>query len=360
MKNIYKISVIIPVYNSSLFINRCINTLYKQDFKKPFEIIFIDDASTDNTIKIIKEKNLKNISIFSLTSNSGPSTARNIGLKHARGEYIYFLDSDDEIETNTLTKLYKTAKEKNYDIVFADKKKIEKKKDQRNNIFLYNKNKEFFKRDILQELKKRFYEPLYMGGIIGCTGRLIKRSIIIKNRVFFNEKLRISEDETFSWNISSYVKKVKYVREKLYVYYINPNINSALSKGFTYNLSVSNYKLFNNQVKTTFKKLGLPKKEINRLSDQAFIYSIINSLVSISRSILLGKIDLKKGIIVRKKFINEIINDHKIIKSIKNYSLSPNESHLIPKAISWENSEILESACDERAKKILQIRRRTK
>ena len=360
MKNIYKITVIIPVYNSSLFINRCVRALYKQDFKKPFEIIFIDDASTDNTIKIIKEKNLKNISIFSLTSNSGPSTARNIGLKHAKGEYIYFLDSDDEIETNALTKLYKTAKEKNYDIVFADKKRIEKNKDQRNNIFLYNKNKEFLKKDILKELKKRFFEPLYMGGLIGCTGRLIKRSIIIKNKVFFNEKLRISEDETFSWDISSYLKKVKYLREKLYIYYINPDMNSAISKGFTHNLSVSNYKLLNNHVKKTFKKLGLPKKEINKLGDQAFIYSIINSLVSISRSILLGKIDLKKGIIVRKKFINNIINDHKIIKSIKNYSLSPNESQLIPKAISQKNLKILELACDQRAKSILQIRRRTK
>ena len=85
-----------------------------------------------------------------------------------------------------------------------------------------------------------------------------------------------------------------------------------------------------------------------------------NSLVSISRSILLGKIDLKKGIIVRKKFINNIINDHKIIKSIKNYSLSPNESQLIPKAISQKNLKILELACDQRAKSILQIRRRTK
>ena len=359
MKNIYKITVIIPVYNSSLFINRCMSTLYKQDFKKPFEIIFIDDASTDNTIKIIKEKNLTNISIFNLISNSGPSTARNIGLKHARGEYIYFLDSDDAIEINTFTKLYKIAKEKNYDIVFADKKRIEKNKDQRNNIFLFNKNKEFFKRDILQELKKRFYEPLYMGGLIGCTGRLIKRSIIIKNKVFFNEKLRIREDETFSWDIFPYVKKVKYVREKLYTYYINPGINTAVSTGLSYNLSLSNYKLTNNHLKKTFKKLGLSKNEINRLSDQAFIYSIINSLVSVSRSILLSKIDLKKGIKVRKKFIKNIINDHNVIKSIKNYSLSPNESHLIPKAISGQNSEILELACDQRAKKILQIRRST-
>ncbi len=97
MENKYKISVVIPVYNSSAFINKCMNSLYKQDFKKPFEIIIIDDASTDNTLEMIKKWNLLNISFFSLTLNSGPSTARNIGIKHAKGEYIYFLDADDAI-----------------------------------------------------------------------------------------------------------------------------------------------------------------------------------------------------------------------------------------------------------------------
>ncbi len=360
MKNNLKISVIIPVYNSSIFINRCLNTLIKQNFTKPFEIIFIDDGSTDNTIEIIKKKKLKNIKIFNLTSNFGPSTARNIGIKHAKGEYIYFLDSDDSIEINTLNKLYKTAKEKNYDIVFADKKRIEKNKDQRKNIFLYDKDKEFFKRDILKELKKRFYEPLYMGGLIGCTGRLIKRSIITKNKVFFNQKLRIREDDTFSWDIFSHVKKIKYVKEKLYSYYINPNVSTAISRGLTYNLSTSHYKLVIIPVKKTFKKLGLGKREITRLSDQGFIYSIINSLISISRSILLCKIDLKKGIKIRKKFIKNIINDPDVRKSINNYHISFNESVLIPKAISWKNLKIIEIACDLRAKEILKLRRAIK
>ena len=358
MKEKYKISVIIPIYNSSRYIKKCLESLNNQDFKYSFEIIIIDDASSDNSIEIIKKKKLKNVTIFRIKKNSGPSSARNIGIKRAKGEYIYFLDSDDTIKVFAFTKLYQAAKENNYDIVFADKERIEKKKDQRKNIFLYKNNKKFFKKDILLELKKRFYDPLYIGGLIGCTGRLIKRSLIVKHSIFFDEKLRIREDDTFSWKMFSYVKKVKYLKKKLYSYYINPNINTAISAGLAFNISVSHYKIMSDQVKQTLKKFNLAEKEINKLSDQSFIYSIINSLISISRSILLNKIEFKKGVKVRKNFIQNIIRDSEVMKAIKNYTISPKETHLIPQAILTQNSKLLISACDQRAKKILELRRK--
>jgi glycosyltransferase involved in cell wall biosynthesis len=360
MREKYKISVIIPIYNSSRYINKCLKSLNNQNFKHSFEIIIIDDASSDNSIEIIKKKKLKNVTILRLKKNSGPSSARNIGIKNAKGEYIYFLDSDDTIKVYTFTKLYRAAKQNNYDIVFADKERIEKKKDQRKNIFLYKKDKKFFKKEILLELKKRFYDPLYIGGLIGCTGRLIKRSLIVKHNLFFNEKLRIREDDTFSWKMFSYVRKVKYLKKKLYSYYINPNINTAISAGLAFNISVSHYKIMSNQVKQTLKKFNLTEREIKKFSDQSFIYSIINSLISISRSILLNKIELKKGVKVRRDFIQNIIRDPEVMKSIKNYSISPKESRLIPSAILTRNSKLLISACNQRAEKILELRRKKK
>ncbi len=357
MKEKFKISVIIPVYNSSKYIERCLHTLAKQDFKAPFEIIFIDDASTDNSISLIKKAKLKDVKIYALSKNSGPSIARNIGIKKAKGKYLYFLDSDDTIEINALSKLYKSANENNYDIVFADKKRVENKKDQRKKIFIYSKTHRFFKRDILLELKKRFYNPLYMGGLIGCTGRLFKRSIIVNQKLFFNKNLRIREDEIFSWRVYAFAKKVKYIKRKLYTYYINPKIKTAISQGLKNNLSISKYKIACKEVRKTFKKFNLKTKEIEILYNQAFIYSIINSLVSISRSILLKKISIKEGTKVRKKFIDNIIKDNDINKSIKKYSVSPDESSLITHAILLKNSKLLALACDIRAKEILQLRR---
>ena len=90
MREKYKISVIIPIYNSSKFIKRCINTLAKQDFKMAFEIIFVDDASKDNSIDLIKKIKLDNVKIFTLSKNSGPSVARNIELKKQKeNTYIF-------------------------------------------------------------------------------------------------------------------------------------------------------------------------------------------------------------------------------------------------------------------------------
>ena len=95
---------------------------------------------------IFKKIKLDNVKIFTLSKNSGPSVARNIGIKKAKGKYLYFLDSDDTIEANTLSKLYKAASEKNYDIIFADKKRIEKTKDQRQNIFYIIRVVDFIKK----------------------------------------------------------------------------------------------------------------------------------------------------------------------------------------------------------------------
>ena len=95
MQEVY-FSVIIPCFNSATYINRCINSLNKQKFKN-FEAIFIDDCSNDETYKILKDyENLNNnFKVLQTNENSGPATARNLGISVARGKYICFLDSDD-------------------------------------------------------------------------------------------------------------------------------------------------------------------------------------------------------------------------------------------------------------------------
>ena len=120
MTDTYKISVIIPFFNAVKYINQCLESLALQDFKFPYEIIMIDDCSTDESLKLIKNHKNFNLKIFQLSNNSGPSAARNIGLSKANGNYIFFLDIDDIIEKNTLSKLYETALEKDYDLVFQD------------------------------------------------------------------------------------------------------------------------------------------------------------------------------------------------------------------------------------------------
>ncbi|WP_273711772.1 glycosyltransferase [Leuconostoc mesenteroides] len=114
MKKNVLLSIIVPIYNVEKYIGSLVNSLVKQT-NKNFEVIFIDDGSTDESMQILKEIMAGSEQEFSLKLlqqvNQGLSSARNIGILNATGEYIFFLDSDDEIETNfvetILTSCYK-------------------------------------------------------------------------------------------------------------------------------------------------------------------------------------------------------------------------------------------------------------
>ena len=117
----YKISVIVPIYNTSKYIVEALNSLTAQTFTD-FEVIFIDDGSTDNSGELVKDyikkHNLKNMQ-YIYQENSGPSVARNKGLDLKRGEYICFMDSDDKIPSNALELMYTKMVENHADIVIG-------------------------------------------------------------------------------------------------------------------------------------------------------------------------------------------------------------------------------------------------
>ena len=351
------VSVIVPFYNAEPYLKRCIDILLKQDFNKPFEIIMVDDASTDNSQNIVRTEDSPLIKLHSLPSNTGPSGARNAGLKVAKGEYVFFIDADDTISACTLKTLYSHAKENDFDIVYSDKKWIEGVQNQRENIFAYPTDKILNNSDITEEVKERIYSPLYFRLLIGINGRLIKRSIISQNNLSFEEGLRYLEDEVFGWDILAHCKKAKYIRKQLYSYYINPNVSSAVSVAFDRGFSVSNFKLTKGHIQNCFKYRGLSTQESENLADHAFISLVIGALISYSRSIIQGKTNVDNSKKCRKKLIEDVLKDPDISKSIKNYSPSKNENQWIPRAISWKFHKLLEFACNKRAKKILSIRR---
>lgn len=120
------ISVIMPAYNVEKYVKKSLDSLFGQSFQN-FELIFINDGSTDKTGDIVNEfknKYKDKICVINV-ENGGQSRARNIGLEHAKGEYIVFLDSDDYIETDYLETLYLAAKEKNSDMVLSGQRKVD-------------------------------------------------------------------------------------------------------------------------------------------------------------------------------------------------------------------------------------------
>lgn len=113
-----EVSVIIPVYNVEKYLSRCLDSIVSQDFAGPYEVLIIDDGSTDNSSKIAslyKEKYPHLITLFS-KENGGLASARNIGLDNAKGGYILFVDSDDYVEPTYIRVLYSLANSTNSDI----------------------------------------------------------------------------------------------------------------------------------------------------------------------------------------------------------------------------------------------------
>ena len=117
-----KFSIIVPTYNSEAYIKELMNSLVKQTLnKQDFEVIVVDDCSTDNTLKLVESYKKKlNLIVDQLDQNSGgPGKPRNTAFDLAQGEYVFFVDSDDYIHKDTLLDVSKFVNQNNADVVLV-------------------------------------------------------------------------------------------------------------------------------------------------------------------------------------------------------------------------------------------------
>ena len=114
------ISIILPVYNTSLYLEQCLNSIHNQSFKD-YELICVDDGSSDDSIDILRKyKEIINNCKVIYQSNKGVAAARNVGLSKVSGDYIIFIDSDDYIAPNYLERLYNEICNTNADVVICN------------------------------------------------------------------------------------------------------------------------------------------------------------------------------------------------------------------------------------------------
>ena len=159
-----KISIIIPIFNSENYIKECLNSLIYQTFKN-FEIICVNDGSTDGTLEILKEFKNKDKRIHIINQiNRGAEIARNVGMKESKGEYLMFLDSNDIFSNTMLEELYTKIKENNLEIIICNSINFKIFNDEK--IFNEHKNIIFSKEQIFyfeqtfssQNIDKYFFE----------------------------------------------------------------------------------------------------------------------------------------------------------------------------------------------------------
>lgn len=225
----FKISIIIPVYNAEPYLESCLSSLFRQTIGfHNLEVIIVDDCSTDNSPIIMQRyEHYENIKCIFLDSNSGAAgKPRNEGMKNAHAEYFMFLDPDDEYYENACETLLNTIKETDSDIVSGYYSTFDDKNDLIEENVLSTHNiipKMYYMPDNIKDISKFRYH-------FAC--KIYKNQVIKNNNIIFPENI-VGQDSVFMWNYLFNIKKVFYISTPVLKYRQRVKENQSVSYSLT-------------------------------------------------------------------------------------------------------------------------------
>lgn len=238
MKEI-NLTIAVAIYNIEKYLPKCLESLLNQSIKENYEILLINDGSTDNSLKICEEFLIKGLKAEILTKkNGGLSSVRNLAINEAKGKYIFFIDGDDWIEKNTIETVFNNIKE--FDMLvfgfhWIFSKIIEEdfrfKKDE---ILVENIENEIFKNNINTAV----------------WNKVFKKEIILKNNLKFPE-LKGAEDYLFIYEYLLKCERIKKISTPLYNYNQRENSLSNEKKGYFY---INTLKVYEELIKRNEKQ----------------------------------------------------------------------------------------------------------
>ena len=279
-----KISIIVPVYNGVNKIRRCVDSIINQTYPS-IEIVLVDDGSKDGSAQICDEYEgeYKNVKVIH-KSNGGVSSARNVGLKYATGEYIGFLDSDDYIASN----MYQTMIEEidGFDLVMCGYYQDEKKH------IGVTYNQCVSKEDAIRNIIGR-------GQFKGFPwNKLFRKSIIEEGNITFNTDIHMCEDLLFCVQYINRAKTIRLISEALYYY---DNSEGIVSSGKFNPKKMSVIEAYNEILSTAIIKCNKENYNIARWTKIRHCLSLWNEL-------------RKSRISDKRVFVKTIIQEIRIAK----------------------------------------------
>lgn len=217
-----KVSIIVPVYNSQSYLEKCIDSILNQTYGN-IEVLLINDGSTDDSGKICDEFAEKDarVKVFHI-ENGGPSKARNFGIENSNGDIISFVDSDDYIDENMAQKMIESLGTS--DLIMCNYLSCDKDNE---NYFEHNLgNREFNKNEIIDVFCPAFFYSK-INGLGSCCNKYYVKQFLIDNNIRFNENLIRAEDFWFNFDCFTSAKSIKSINDYLY-YYMQVNDNSTM------------------------------------------------------------------------------------------------------------------------------------
>lgn len=220
------ISIIVPVYNVESYIEECFLSIVRQTYSGPIECLFIDDCGTDNSIEILiglinQYDGPIDMRLLHHEENKGLSVARNTGIRNSKGDYVFFLDSDDQLFPESIASLSLAANQEHFPDIVLGGYKV--------NMPDHFINKYRYDYEVLSG------QPLiaraFLSGKLYCMvpNKLIRRDFIINNALWFKEGI-IHEDNLWSFQSFHIAKKITTISGITYFYYVHDNSIMTASK----------------------------------------------------------------------------------------------------------------------------------
>lgn len=284
-----KYSIIIPVYNAEKYITECVNSLLQD--RDDYEIIIVDDCSSDNSFEICKKFINEKIKIFKQKQNLGVSAARNLGIDKSRGEYILFVDSDDYVSSDYFNVI------ENYSdldlLCFGHY----------NHIIEENKDCESSMNCSVDYMNENSFNDLFLKSFFASPcNKVYKRDIIANNNIKFDTTCVCYEDFLFNVEYCKYINNFKVINNSLYYYRISNNINPIIKRKWGESFYVSN------KVAQSINDFIISfKGEENLANIKRYIYS--SFLVELEYTkISNGDYKESMNYVINNKYFNDAVN----------------------------------------------------
>ena len=302
-----KVSIVVPIFNVELYLNRCIESIVKQTYSN-IEIILVDDGSTDQCSVICDSWEKKDDRIRVIhKENAGLGMARNSGLEIATGKYIFFIDSDDYVDLNIVEKCVASAQKNNADAVLYGRYDVYDD----GNIVINNVKGDiecFLSDSIINELLPGMFT--YDIGIgISAWGKMYNLETLKKlNIKFYSERELVSEDAYFALQFFSKISIVSVIYESLYYYCRR---ETSLSRSFRFDRQKQN-NIFLEKALSFVKSEDLPVELEQHVIARYHMYTI-SSLKQIMCSMCSNQekkyqlMQVYKDNILRKSINNEVL-----------------------------------------------------
>lgn len=212
------VTVSVPIFKCEAFIESCLLSIKNQNYTN-IEVILVNDQTPDNSLdiieKFISQHQLSDWTVITLETNSGLSVVRNEGIKNAKGKYIFFVDSDDEIYPDAIESLVKLSEDTKAEISMGEVQGVKIPSNEKADVFPIHT-----KVDVLKGNKRILYELVNGGFAVSSWNKLISVEFLRSNNLYFTKGL-YAQDSLHTFEMGLHLETLAFVRKKTYVYYLH-------------------------------------------------------------------------------------------------------------------------------------------